>query len=127
MLPSLAVYGLTVLCVCLLYLFIFSVFCSPHMIGQIKVSVLDTMGLVVGWLCNCLSKTCKIEAFQLKYTFFIMTLDFCFESSVDCILLLDPETKNLDGALAFFWSFFFNLRGELSLNLAIVLNLQLFY
>ena len=38
------------------------------------------------------------------------TLEFCFASSEDCVLLLDPVNRNLDGTLALFY--FFNLPVE---------------
>ena len=69
-----------------------------------------TLDLVVGWLCKSLSKTCRIEEFQLNYTSFIMTSNFCFESSEDGIDLLDSVTRNFDEVLAFFH--FLNLPGE---------------
>ena len=62
----------------------------------------DTLDFVVGWLCKCLSKTCRIEEFQLNYVSFIITSGFCFKSSEDCILLLECVTTNSDGVLAFF-------------------------
>ena len=69
------------------------------------------MGFVVGWFCKCKSKTCKIQKFPLNYTSIMMTLEFCFASSEDCVLLLDPINRNLDGVLALFL-FFFNLQEE---------------
>ena len=63
------------------------------------------MGFVVGWVCKCKSKTCRMLEFPLNYTSIMVTLEFCFASSGDCVLLLDPVNGNLDGVLAFF-SFF---------------------
>ena len=60
------------------------------------------MGLVVGWFSKCKSKTCRIQEFPLNYTSIMMTLEFCFASSEDRVLLLDPVNRNLDGVLAFF-------------------------
>ena len=61
-----------------------------------------TLDFVVGWLCESLSETRRIKQFQLNFTSFIMTSNFRFESSEDCIVLLDSLTKNLDIVLAFF-------------------------
>ena len=63
------------------------------------------MGFVVGWLCKCKSKTSRIQEFPLNYTSIMMTLEFCFASSEDCALLLDPVNRNLDEVLAFFHFF----------------------
>ena len=40
-----------------------------------------SLDFVFGWLCKSLSKTCRIEEFLLNYTSFIMTSNFCFEST----------------------------------------------
>ena len=63
------------------------------------------MGFVVGWLCKCKSMTCRMQKFPLNYTSIMMTLEFCFASSEDYVLLLDPVNRNLDGVLAFFHCF----------------------
>ena len=63
------------------------------------------MGFVVGWLCNCKSKMCRIQEFPLNYTFIMMTLEFCFASSEDCVLLLDTVNRNLDRVLGCFHCF----------------------
>ena len=68
------------------------------------------MGFVVAWVCKCKSKTCRMQEFPLNYTPIMVTLEFCFASSEDCVLLLDPVNRNLDGVLAFFS--FFNFPGE---------------
>ena len=44
--------------------------------------------------------TCRIQEFPLNYTSIMMTLEFCFASSEDCVLLLDPVCKQKFG-----WSF----------------------
>ena len=74
------------------------------------------MGFVVGWLCKCKSKTCGIQKFPLNYTFIMMTLEFCFASSEDCVFLLDPVNRYLDEVLAFFP--FFQLTGRIMLGLS---------
>ena len=63
------------------------------------------MGFVVGWLCIRKSKTCRIEEFPSNYPSIMMTLEFCFTSSEDCVFLLDPVNRNLDRVLAFFHFF----------------------
>ena len=68
------------------------------------------MGFVVGWLCKCKSKKCRIQEFPSKYTSIIITLKFCFASSEDCVLLLDTVSRNLDGVLAFFYLLFSTYR-----------------
>ena len=60
------------------------------------------MGFVVGWLCKSKSKTCRVQEFPLNYTSIMVTLEFCFASSEDCVLLLDPVNRNLNGVLEFF-------------------------
>ena len=60
------------------------------------------MGFVVGWLCKSKSKTRWMQEFPLNYTSMMVTLEFCFASSEDCVLLLDPVNRNLDRVLAFF-------------------------
>ena len=63
------------------------------------------MGVVVGWLCKCKSKTCRIQEFPLNYTSIMVTFEFCFASSEDCVFLLDPVNRNLDKVLALFHFF----------------------
>ena len=60
------------------------------------------MGFVVGWVRKSKSKTCRMQEFPLNCTCIMMTLEFCFTSSEDCVLLLDPVNRNLDGVLEFF-------------------------
>ena len=46
-----------------------------------------------------------MQEFLLNYISIMMTLEFCFASSEDCALLLEPVNGNLDGVLAFFHFF----------------------
>ena len=63
------------------------------------------MSFVVGWLCKCKSKTCRMQEFPLNYISIIVTLEFCFARSEDCVLLLDSVNRKLDEVLAFFLVF----------------------
>ena len=63
------------------------------------------MSFVVGWHCKCKSKTCRTQEFPLNYTSIMMTLEICFASSENCVLLLDPVNRNLGGVLEFFHFF----------------------
>ena len=46
----------------------------------------------------------------------MMTLEFCFASSEDCVLLLDRVNQNLDEVLAFFPFFQFTSKIMLELS-----------
>ena len=46
-----------------------------------------------------------MQEFPLNYTSIMVTLEFCFARSEDCVLLLDPVNTNLDEVLAFFLVF----------------------
>ena len=42
-----------------------------------------------------------MQEFPLNYTSIMVTLEFCFARSEDCVLLLDPINRNLNKVLAF--------------------------